>query len=108
MAGNREERDMISKGDLVKMRLSTGAGGSGKTLRDMLILGTVMNYCEEEDTYVVDTKVISVPKEQVLEIETLPADFDFEEVSVEIDMTERKTDRDKPPDITDVRFSHGS
>ena len=95
---------MISKGDLVKMRLTTGGEASGNNLRDLLVIGRVMNYCEEEDTYVIDTKVISVPKEQVAEIEALPADFDFEEVSVEMGLAEQESTREKPPEITDIRF----
>ena len=96
---------MISKGDLVRMRLTTGGAAGGNNLKDLLILGRVMNYCEEEDTYVIETKVISVPKEQVVEIETLPADFDFEEVSVEIGLAEQESTREKPPEITDIHFA---
>ena len=101
----REEQDMISKGDLVRMRLTTGGAGEGATLRDLLVLGKVMNYCEEEDTYVIDTRVICVPKEQVVEIETLPADFDFEDVSVEMGMATKQTEREKPPEISGIRFA---
>ena len=95
---------MISKGDLVKMRLSAGGAAGEGTLKDLLILGKVMNYCEEEDTYVIDTRVISVPKDQVAEIEALPADFDFEEVTVEIGLVEKESTREKPPEIAEIRF----
>jgi hypothetical protein len=99
---------MISKGDLVRMRLTVGGNASGATLRELIVIGKVVNYTEDDDTYIIEPKVISVPKEQVTEIVALPKDFDFDDVSMEMRMGSRKHEREKPADISDVRFSRGA
>ena len=96
---------MISNGDLVKMSLSLGDGSNGGKLRQMFILGRMKNYCEEEDTYILEPKVISIPKEQVSEIERLPEDFDFNDVSMEMRIGQQERPREKPPEITTIRIS---
>ncbi len=95
---------MISRGDLVKMRLKVGDDGKGKPLMDLFILGRVRNYVEDEDTYIVEPKVISVPKQHVAEIETLPKDFDFEDVSMELNMGAKENVRNKPEEVSEIRF----
>jgi hypothetical protein len=96
---------MISKGDLVKMRISIKGESDEKYLTDMFILGKVMNYCEDEDTYILEPRVISVPKEQVMEIETLPKDFDFDDVSMELSIGSKERKRETPQQIDHIRFS---
>lgn len=96
---------MISKGDLVKMRVSVRGEAGEKYLTDLYILGKVMNYCEDEDTYILQPRVISVPKKQVMEIETLPKDFDFDDVSMELSASGKERKREKPTEIGDIRFS---
>jgi hypothetical protein len=96
---------MISKGDLVKMRLSAGSDKQGKPLMELSIFGTVKNYCEDENTFIVEPKVISVPKEHVCEIDTLPKDFDFEDVSMELRTGEKEQTRNKPAEVNEIRFS---
>jgi len=96
---------MISNGDLVKMSLSIGDNSNGGKLRQIFILGRMKNYCEEEDTYILEPTVISVPKEQVSEIERLPEDFDFNDVSMEMRMGSKERPRVKPPEITNIRLS---
>lgn len=96
---------MISKGDLVKMRLSIRDGSEGRTLTDMVVLGKVINYCEEEKTYIVEPKAISIPKEQVQEVETLAKDFDFDDVSMELSIEERERTREEAPEIKNIRIS---
>ena len=96
---------MISKGDLVKMDLSFGNDSNNGKLRQMFILGRMKNYCDEEETYILDPKVISVPKEQVSKIERLPEDFDFNDVSMEMKIGQQERVREKPPKITDIRLS---
>ena len=95
---------MISKGDLVKMRLTVGSEG-GAPLMEMFILGKVKNYSEDEDTYIVEPRVISVPKGYVAEITSLPKDFDFEDVSMELSHERKEQTRQKPADVADIRFS---
>ncbi len=96
---------MISKGDLVKMRLS-GGGDSGRgSQAKMVIIGRVMNYCEDEETYILDPMAISIPKEQVEETETLPEDFDFNDVSMELRVSKNEREREKPPAFDHIRFS---
>ena len=46
-----------------------------------------------------------MPKEQVSEIDRLPEDFDFSDVSFEISMTQEERTREKPPEISDIRFT---
>jgi hypothetical protein len=96
---------MISRGDLVRMRLSVrgDSGGGGPT--DMVLLGKVMNYCEDEETYILEPMAISIPKEQVEDIETLPEDFDFNDVSMELRVSKKERKREKPPEIGRIRFS---
>lgn len=96
---------MISKGDLVKMRLALSGGSGEQSAADLLILGTVMNYCEDEDAYIVMPRAISVPKDRVAEIETLPGDFDFDDVSMELSVGKEGSGREKPSEITHIRFS---
>ncbi|RJP16127.1 MAG: hypothetical protein C4520_19125 [Candidatus Abyssobacteria bacterium SURF_5] len=95
---------MISKGDLVRMRLRIGGDGT-KPLMEMLIFGTVKNYSEDEDSYIVEPRVISVPKEHVEAIDTLPKDFDFEDVSMELNVGQGNRNKQKPDEVTDIRFS---
>lgn len=96
---------MISRGDLVKMHVSVRSEAGEKYLTDLYILGKVMNYCEDEDTYILEPRVISVPKQQVMEIETLPKDFDFGDVSMELSTGGKERNREKPKGIGDIRFS---
>jgi hypothetical protein len=96
---------MISKGDLVKMRVSVKGESGEKYLTDLFILGKVMNYCEDEDTYILEPRVISVLKEQVMEIETLPKDFDFDDVSMELSAGSKERKREKPQSVDQIRFS---
>jgi hypothetical protein len=96
---------MISKGDLVKMRISIKGEAGEKYLTDLYILGKVMNYCEDEDTYILEPRVISVPKQQVMEIETLPKDFDFDDVSMELSIGAKERKREAPQQIDHIRFS---
>ena len=95
---------MISKGDLVKMRLSVGTDENGKPLIDLFILGQIKNYAEDEETYIVEPRMISVSKEHISEIVPLPADFDFEDVSMELNVGEQKREKQKPAEVTDIRF----
>jgi hypothetical protein len=99
---------VISKGDLVKMRLTVGKDQEGKPLIELSIFGKVKNYSEDEDTFIVEPRVISVPKEHVAEITTLPKDFDFEDVSMELSYGEKQRERIKPADVADIRFSKPS
>lgn len=64
-----------------------------------------MNYCEDEDTFILQPRVISVPKKQVMEIETLPEDFDFDDVSMELSAGGKERKREKPSGIGDIRFA---
>jgi len=95
---------MISKGDLVKMRLSLGGASEGVT--EIFILGRMMNYCDEEEAYIVEPKALSVGKDQVVDIERLIHDFDFQNVSEELSVIEKERERETPPDITNIRVSH--
>jgi hypothetical protein len=101
---------VISKGDLVKMRLTVGKDQEGKPLIELSIFGKVKNYSEDEDTFIVEPRVISVPKQHVAEITTLPKDFDFEDVSMELSYGEGEKEREraKPADVADIRFSKPS
>jgi hypothetical protein len=96
---------MISKGDLVHVRLSAGGESEKGRIRDVIILGKITNYCEDEDTYILAPEVISIPKEQVSAIEQLPEDFDFTDVMSEMSQTHEKTKREKPSEIENIRFS---
>lgn len=96
---------MISKGDLVRMRLSVRGDSGGGGLTNLVILGKVMNYSEDEETYILDPMAISIPKEQVEDIETLAEDFDFNDVSMELRVSKKEREREKPPEIDRIRFS---
>jgi hypothetical protein len=96
---------MISNGDLVKMTLSVAGDSNGSTLRQLFILGRMKNYCDEEETYILEPIVISVPKEQVSEIERLPEDFDFDDVSMEMRIGEQERQRETPSEITNIRLT---
>lgn len=96
---------MISKGDLVRMRLSAGGESKEGQIKDVVIFGRITNYCEDEDTYILAPEVLSIPKEQVSAIERLPEDFDFAEVASEMSQTKEETEREKPPEIDNIRFS---
>ena len=96
---------MISKGDLVKMRISFGGEpGEGK-LTEMFILGRMMNYCDEEGSYIVEPRIISINKDQVVGVDRLLEDFDFENASEELSKGEYESKREIPPDIADIRVS---
>ena len=96
---------MISKGDLVKMRISLGGEpGEGK-LTELFILGRMMNYCEEEENYIIEPRVFSIRKDQVIEAEVLLEDFDFDNVSMELSLVDEERRREEPPDITNIRVS---
>ena len=96
---------MISKGDLVKLRLTLGGGSEGT--KELFILGQMMNYSNEEDTYILEPQAISIRKDQVTEAVRLREDFDFENVSEELNLTENGVERIIPPDITNIRVSNG-
>ena len=96
---------MLSRGDLVKMRISFGGEpGEGK-VTEMFVLGRMMNYCDEEDSYIVEPMIISIPKDQVAGVDTLLEDFDFENTSEELSKGEYESKRETPPDITDICVS---
>jgi hypothetical protein len=96
---------MISKGDLVKMRLSLGGDSQSGRVREVFILGRMVNYCDEEDSYIVEPRVISIHKDQVVEVDRLLEDFDFENASEELSKGEYESKRETPPDIADIRVS---
>ena len=96
---------MISKGDLVKLHLTLGDGSEGT--KDLFILGQMMNYSNEEDTYILEPKVISIRKDQVNEAVRLREDFDFGNISEELSFAENGLERKIPPDITNIRISNG-
>lgn len=96
---------MISRGDLVKMRISFGGEpGEGK-ITEMFVLGRMMNYCDEEDSYIVEPRIISIHKDQVVKVDRLLEDFDFENASDELSRGEYKSKRETPLDITDIRVA---
>lgn len=97
---------MISKGDLVKMRLSLGSDSQSGVVRELFILGRMMNYCDEEETYIIEPRAISIRKDQVAEATRLLEDFDFENASQEMSIAEDKRERVIPPDIVDIRVSN--
>ena len=96
---------MISKGDLVKLRLTLGGGSEGT--KDLIILGQMMNYSDEEDIYILEPQAISIRKDQVNEAVRLREDFDFGNISEELSITENGLERTIPPDITNIRISNG-
>jgi hypothetical protein len=98
-------RDMITKGDLVKMRMVLGGDSQSERVKEVIILGRMINYCDEEDSYIVDPKVLSVRKDQVAEIERLLVDFDFEKASEELKSGRFEKKHTLAPDIVDIRVS---
>ncbi len=96
---------MISKGDLVKMHLTLGGDSQSGRAKEVFILGRMLNYCDEEDSYIVDPKVISVRKDQVAEIDRLLEDFDFENASEELSAGNYESEHKIAPDIVDIRLS---
>jgi hypothetical protein len=96
---------MISKGDLVKMRLTVGKDQGGKPLIELFLFGQIKNYSEDEGVYILEPRVISVPKGYVAQIDTLPKDFDFEDVSMELRIEEKEQIRRKPAEVNNIRFS---
>ncbi len=98
---------MISKGDLVKVRLSLGGGSDSGGAGESLIFGRMMNYSEEEDMYILEPKAISISKDQVAGVDRLLEDFDFDNISEEMGVIEKEREREIPPDITNIRISRG-
>lgn len=96
---------MITKGDLVKMRLVLGGDSKSGGVKEVFILGRMINYCDDEDSYIVDPKVVSVRKDQVAEIDRLLVDFDFEKASEELNAGGIEKKHDIAPDIVDIRIS---
>jgi hypothetical protein len=98
--------NMISKGDLVKMRMVLGGDSQSGGIKEIFILGRMINYCDEEDSYIVDPKVLSVRKDQVAEINRLLEDFDFENASEELSSGGFvKKKYTIAPDIVNIRIS---
>jgi hypothetical protein len=94
---------MISKGDLVKLHLVLGDGSEGT--KDLFILGRMMNYCDEEESYIVEPTAISITKDQVADATRLPEDFDFENASEELSSHGEARKRELAPDILNIRVS---
>ena len=97
---------MLSKGDLVKMRISLGGDSDGA--KEMLILGKLMNYSDEEEIYIVEPRAISIRKDQVVEIERLLDDFDFENASEEMGAGDDERVREIAPEIVNIRISNNN
>ncbi len=97
---------MLSKGDLVKMRITFGGDSDG--VKEMLILGKMMNYSDEEETYIVEPRAISIRKDQVVEIERLLDDFDFENASEEMSAAGDERVREIAPEIVNIRISNNN
>ena len=95
---------MLSKGDLVKIRLPVGGASQGG-VGEILIFGKMMNYCDGEDSYIVEPRAISIHKGSVEKIDRLITDFDFEDITAELNTSERESEREIPPDIVDIRVS---
>ena len=96
---------MITKGDLVKMRMVLGGDSQSGGIKEVLILGRMINYCDEENSYIVDPKVLSVRKDQVAEIERLRTDFDFEKAPEELKSGDFEKKHTIAPDIVNIRIS---
>ena len=96
---------MITKGDLVKMRMVLGGDPQSGGVKEIFILGRMINYCDEEESYIVDPKVLSVRKDQVAEIDRLLVDFDFEKASEELKSGDFEKKHDIAPDIENIRIS---
>jgi hypothetical protein len=97
--------NMITKGDLVKMRMVFGGDSQSSGVTEVLILGRMINYCDEEDSYIVDPKVLSVRKDHVAEIERLRVDFDFEKAPDELKSGHYVKKHTIAPDIENIRIS---
>ncbi len=97
---------MLSKGDLVKMRITFGGDSDG--VKEMLILGKMMNYSDEEEMYIIEPKAISIRKDQVLETERLLDDFDFENASEEMSAVDGERVREIAPEIVNIRISNNN
>lgn len=97
---------MISKGDLVRMRMVLGGDSQSGGIKEVFILGRVTNYCDEEDSYIVAPKLLSVRKDQVAGIDRLLEDFDFENASEELSSGDfEKKKYTLGPDIVNIRIS---
>lgn len=96
---------MISKGDLVKMRMVFGGDSQSGVVKEIFVLGRMINYCDEEDSYIVDPKVLSVRKDQVAQIDRLLEDFDFEKASEELRSRSIEKKHTIAPDIVNIRIS---
>lgn len=97
---------MISKGDLVKMRMVLDGDSQSGGTKEVIILGRMVNYCDEEDIYIVDPKLLSVRKDQVAKIDRLLEDFDFENASDELSAGGfEKKKYTIAPDIENIRIS---
>jgi hypothetical protein len=94
---------MISKGDLVKLRVTLSDGPEGR--KELHIFGKMMNYCDEEDDYILEARAFSIQKKHVAEAERLLEDFDFENISEELDSKGTARELHSPPDITNIRIS---
>ena len=94
---------MLSKNDRVKLRLVLGDGSGGT--KELFILGRMMNYCDEEESYVIEPTAISITKDQVEEPVKLSKDFDFENAAEELSTHGRKLERELAPDIVSIRIS---
>jgi hypothetical protein len=94
---------MISKGDLVKLRVTLSDGPEGR--KELCIFGKMMNYCDEEDDYIIEPRAFSIQKEHVAEAERLLEDFDFDNISEELDSKGKARELHSPPDITNIRIS---
>ena len=94
---------MISRGDLVKLHLVLGDGSEGKI--DLFILGRMMNYCDEEDAYIIEPKALSFEKDQVEAAVRLEEDFDFENAAEELVAHGEERVREIAPDIRNIRIS---
>ena len=94
---------MISKGDLVRLRVVLGDGSEGT--KNLSIFGRMMNYCDEEESYIIEPKALSISKDQVGGAIRLQEDFDFENAAEEMSAAESERVREPAPDILNIRFS---
>ena len=94
---------MISKGDLVKLHVILGDGSNGT--KDLFILGRMMNYCDEEESFIIEPTAISITKDQVEESVRLQEDFDFENAAEELNAHGEERERFIAPDILSIRVA---
>ena len=94
---------MISKGDLVKLHVVLGDGSEGT--KDLFILGRMMNYCDEEESFIIEPTAISITKDQVDEAVRLQEDFNFENASEELSAHGAEQKRVLAPDILNIRVA---